>query len=297
MILPERTVDAWTATYITGRRWRARLWAPTERAKDEGYDLAVGVGKVRGAAGLTHQNPWPDKVFVLEHKGVDEDSRGNPLIFIRVMQLRKHRAADHARGGKLIYYLMPDPTWRGRQHAPVGTLPPVTLRRTRGPTWTGFQRWAHVAHVDAVTAMLQSIHKADPTRFKPRTPRGRHGPDWICALTIAELRLMPNSVLLRDFITGVRECTHGRRVSTLPSASASTHPHEPKDTPEPALSLQQALGLDESPDIVHLNTDKHQPAIPRATLRDAFNRPAHTTFYGIGDTTEPKASHGMSLAR
>src|SRR3954452_393082 len=98
MILPERTVDAWTATYITGRRWRARLWAPTERAPGEGYDLGVGLGQVGGVPGLVDSEPWPDKVFVLGHKGVDEHrTTKQPVIWIRVRQLLEHLGADRVR--------------------------------------------------------------------------------------------------------------------------------------------------------------------------------------------------------
>jgi hypothetical protein len=58
MIMPERTVDAWTATYITGRRWRARLRATTERAPDERYDLGTGLGNVGGMPGHIDPEPW-----------------------------------------------------------------------------------------------------------------------------------------------------------------------------------------------------------------------------------------------
>src|SRR4051812_17875760 len=139
MILPERTVDAWTATYITGRRWRARLWAPTERAPDEGYDLGVGLGNLGGTPGHVVPEPWPDKVFVLEHKGVDEHPTTRaPIVWIRTRQLLTHLAADRARGGGLVYYVLPDVEWVRRQRAPYGVLPSIAARRTKGVTWDGF---------------------------------------------------------------------------------------------------------------------------------------------------------------
>jgi hypothetical protein len=170
MILPERTVDAWTATYITGRRWRARLWAPTERLPGERYDLGIGLGKVGGVPVPADPDPWPDKVFVFEHKGVDEKGGtkkkpGTPIIRIRGMQLLEHFYADRLWGGGLVYYVLPNPEWNRGRSAPYGTLPDVAVRRTRGPTWDGFQLWAMVAHVDAVAKFVYSLCMTDRSRF------------------------------------------------------------------------------------------------------------------------------------
>src|SRR4051812_11767524 len=101
MILPERTVDAWTASYITGRRWRARLWAPTEQRPSEAYDLAVGLGQIKTSYDDDLREPWPDKVFVLEHKGCSEDARG-PYITLRLEQHVRHVWTDARAGGKLL---------------------------------------------------------------------------------------------------------------------------------------------------------------------------------------------------
>lgn len=217
MILPERTVDAWTATYVTGRRWRARLWAPTEHLPDERYDLALGFGTIAGLPVPADAEWWPDKVFALEHKGVDE-VRGAAVVWIRVRQLLNHLAADRARGGGLVYYVLPDPEWRGRQPAPYGVLPPVAARRTRGPAirpggraaWDGFQAWAVVIDVETLYSTLRTIFVRIPSRFTPLPRRGRRPADWACRIPTAELWAIPNRSSLRGFVTGIRNCTHGR---------------------------------------------------------------------------------------
>jgi hypothetical protein len=47
----------------------------------------------------------PDKVFALEHKGVDERSDGTPFVQIRLRQLLTHLDADRRAGGNLVYYV------------------------------------------------------------------------------------------------------------------------------------------------------------------------------------------------
>lgn len=125
MIMPERTVDAWTATYITGRRWRARIWAPTERLPGEGYDLGVELGRIRGIYPEAPREPWPDKVFALEHKGCDEDKHGS-FVTLRLRQHCSHVRIDTRGGGQLLYYLLPDVPWSGRQPAAAGSMPPLS---------------------------------------------------------------------------------------------------------------------------------------------------------------------------
>lgn len=295
MILPERTVDAWTATYITGRRWRARLWAPTERKPDEGYDLGVGLRKVGGVLTPPHADRWPDKVFVFEHKGVDEEGGtkkkpGTPIIWIRVYQLLKHLDADRARGGSLVYYLLPNPEWRGRRPAPYGTLPDVAVRRTRGPTraparrpdWDGFQLWAVVAHVEDIYTTLRQIYTAAPTQFIPRAGTGGLRRDRLCKLTMSDVWGIPNRLPLRDFISGVRDCTHGRLV-TQPGVTA-TGSGGPPDVPPFLDELAIALGIDPRLDIPPGGGDDVVTSDEEAL--EVFNRPAFTTFYGVGDSDQ-----------
>jgi hypothetical protein len=288
MILPERTVDAWTATYITGRRWRARLWAPTEQLPGERYDLGVGLGRVRGASVPADPDPWPDKVFVLEHKGVDEESKagGVPIIWIRVRQLLMHLAADRAGGGRLVYYLLPDPEWRGRRSAPYGTLPDVAVRRTRGPTrapargaaWEGFQLWAVVAHVEDVYTTLRRIYTAAPTQFLPRPGKGGLRRDRLCKLTMSDVWGIPDCLRLRDFISGVRDCTHGRLV-TEPGV---TGPGGPFDVLPSLDELATTLGVDLMLDVRPGGNDDAVTSDKEAL--QVFSRPAFTTFYGVGDS-------------
>jgi hypothetical protein len=288
MILPERTVDAWTATYITGRRWRARLWAPTERAPGEHYDLGAGLGTVGGMPGHVDPEPWPDKVFVLEHKGVDEHRRTkNPVIWIRVRQLLEHLFADRARGGRLVYYLLPDVEWPVPQNAPYGTVPTVAVRRTRGVTWDGFQLWAYVAHVEDLLAMLALVYVADPSRFTYRAAGGSRADDWICGLGTTELPAIPNVRPLRDFISSVHDCTNGRAV-TDPSITAPPPPGAPgpPDLLGPSLDgLGTALEVTE-PHRGGPGGDEPTPDSANAdeAALDAIDRPAFVTFYGVGDS-------------
>jgi hypothetical protein len=305
MILPERTVDAWTAAYITGRRWRARLWAPTERFPGEGYDLGVGLGNVGGIPAAPHRELWPDKVFVFEHKGVDELRPGHSVIWIRIRQLLDHLAADRALGGGLVYYLLPNPEWRSRKAAPYGTVPDVSWRRTRGPTlpptdkpaWDGFQLWAQVAHVEDLLQLIQVIFRADPHRFKPRPPRGGGSPDWACALEMTDVSLIQNLVPLRDFISGVRRCTHGRLAGDLMLGKPQlAEPESAASRLGPSLvSLGDALGAAEVPglelaeeEVRNVDEPRAEAGGDQAAVGDAdsevFDRPAFMTFYGVGDS-------------
>lgn len=298
MILPERTVDAWTAAYITGRRWRARLWAPTEQDPSERYDLGVALGQVGAIPLPPERNPWPDKVFVLEHKGVDEDKAG-PFVPVRVGQLFDHLAEDRSRGGQLVYYLLPDPVWRGVQPAPYGTVPAVAQRRTHGPrpypggpaAWPGFQVWAWVVHVeDLLTLLCALLLRGAGNRFRPSARRGSQ--DWICRLRPGELGAIPNGLSLRDFLSGVRRCTHGRLVEpglAEPGRAIGDRPRLGPDLGDLRHALNSAwregasaqqgqldLPLIDLPDIDEPESDEGLAAI--------FARPPHTTVYGVGDS-------------
>lgn len=287
MIIPERTVDAWTATYITGRRWRARLWAPTERAPDEGYDLGAGLGKVGGMPGHVDPEPWPDKVFVLEHKGADEHRTKGPVAWIRLRQLLTHLAADRARGGRLVYYVLPDVDWAKPKRAPYGTVPSVAARRTKGLTWDGFQLWACVVHVEDLLWMLASIYFAEPGRFLYRAPSGSRKDDWYCPITMAELWLIPGRLPLRDFISGVRDCTHGRLV-TDPGLSGGGSPAAfgPRDSIGPSGGdLASALGI-RPPDDEDRDARIGNVTSGSDDVLDVLDRPGAATFFGIGDSDE-----------
>jgi hypothetical protein len=294
MILPERTVDAWTATYITGRRWRARLWAPTEQLPGERYDLGVGLGKVGGVPVPADPDPWPDKVFVLEHKGVDEERKagGAPIVWIRVRQLLMHIAEDRAWGGSLVYYLLPDPEWRGRRPAPYGKLPDIAVRRTRGPAraparkpaWDGFQLWAVVAHVEDIYTTLCRIYTSAPAQVTPRPGRGGLRRDRLCKLTMSDVWGIPGCLPLRDFISGVRDCTHGRLVTEPgvvgPVATGSRGPSLDE--------LATALGIDPMLDVRPSEDDEQRDEVVTSDeeILKVFERPAFVTFYGVGDSEQ-----------
>jgi hypothetical protein len=293
MILPERTVDAWTASYITGRRWRARLWAPTERREGERYDLSVGFRSVSGLPVPAHSDVWPDKVFVFEHKGVDERSNGEPIVWIRLRQLLRHSLEDRIRGGNLVYYLLPDPDWRGYQPAPYGVVPDVTSRRTRGPklpsgeyAWEGFQVWARVAHVEDVRRQLQRIYVTSPGRFRSRPGPRRGKPDWACALTMAEVRAIRNQVSLRDFLSGVRRCTHGRI-----AGDSRLGPRSPWLLPLRSLEEALEIGLEDlegedrpHEDLPAQGEKAEEDDLPEDEMSEVFERPFFTTVFGVGDS-------------
>jgi hypothetical protein len=297
MILPERTVDAWTATYITGRRWRARLWAPTERGSSERYDLGVGLGSVGGVPVPAHPDVWPDKVFVFEHKGVDEGAGAAPIVWIRVRQLLAHLFEDRARGGNLVYYLLPDPEWMTPKAAPYGTVPDVAWRRTRGPklptggyAWDGFQGWARIAHAEDVLRRLLQVHKSAPSRFKLRPGRRKGEPDWACALSMPEVRDLRNQVSLRDFVSAVRRCTHGRLASdeSLRGSAPSIPPFNSLDEAL-ALAAESAPMGEKRPEEVddvsqRETSEKVDPPQDEGDLAEIFERGSFTTVYGIGDS-------------
>lgn len=215
-ILPERTVDAWVASYITGRYWRARLWAPTEQRRDEAYDLGVGLGAL--AAGGSASSPprprarggrparaddWCSKVFVLEHKGVAKRG-GDAFVRLRFRQHCAHLSADAQRGGRLLYYVLPDPPWRGRPAAPAGTVPDVALHRTDRPGQPGFHRWAWTINVADLDAWL---------RVECAAGRLAWGAGGLLELPTWRLQSIPRALALRDFLSEAKVCRAGRRAS------------------------------------------------------------------------------------
>lgn len=66
-IIPERTIDAWTASEVIAFDFRARVWAPTPRsqAAQEPWDFAI-----------TSSRPG-EKLFVLENKGLFDPAPAN----------------------------------------------------------------------------------------------------------------------------------------------------------------------------------------------------------------------------
>jgi len=59
--LPERTVDAWVAAYVSHRFPNALIWAPTQRLSDPNWDFGASLGN--------------GKVFILENKATTPISR------------------------------------------------------------------------------------------------------------------------------------------------------------------------------------------------------------------------------
>jgi len=242
---------------------------------------------------------------VLEHKGVDEGTGGGPIVWIRVRQLLDHLAEDRARGGGLVYYLLPDPEWRSRKSARYGTVPVVAKRRTRGPklpstnrhAWEGFQRWAFVVHVEDLCRFLAAIHAAMPGRFRPRVPAEAGPADWACLLKASELSSIPNGVSLRDFVSGVRRCTHGRLANDLGLGEPQAGGGSPADRLGPSVdALGDALLTATEGEWERHDVElEDQPDLPPRMGKDlggdiseVFARPASTTVYGVGDSEQER---------
>jgi hypothetical protein len=210
-VLPERTVDIWTATYITGRCWYARLWAPTEKGTNEGYDLAVGLREItatrRPGPVPRQRRMWPEKVFVLEHKGVVEGEK----VPIDYKQLENHLAGDRQAGGRLVYYVLPalapsggqpDRVWTSKAKAPYGQIPPPADLRLRGPGIPGFQDWAVVVNVENLDRYLKA--------------QGEPG-----AIEAANLWSIAGAQSLKRFLSATAECKQGRKASEMEAFIAS----------------------------------------------------------------------------
>lgn len=208
MVLPERTVDLWTASYITKREPRARLWAPTERDPGERYDLVAGLAEIARPAGASD---WPNKLFVLENKGVWLEEGVPPRHGIRIgtRQLWEHLRTDVAAGGSLLYYLLPalaprgkapDPDWSHFQSARAGQLPALAARRVRSIRGPGFEDWAVIVGVLDLFCYLYERRKLSQDRVE---------------LDPHEAWRIKGSVSLKRFLTRVRECQAGRRAESL----------------------------------------------------------------------------------
>jgi hypothetical protein len=248
----------------------------------------------------SHAEAWPDKVFVLEHKGVDEAPKGRSVIWLRLRQLLDHLYEDRARGGDLVYYLLPDPDWNSFHPAPYGSLPDVAWRRTPGPklpsggrVWEGFQRWAHVVHVEDMHRHMERIRRIEPGRLTPRNRSGRA--DWLCALEMAEVRALRGRVSLREFLSGVRRCTHGRVASDKRLRAWRPHvpsPYASRLGPTPD-SLDEAFGAaagEGGEDEEIWREERGDLALPDEpddeSLAEIVQRPAFTTLYGVGDSEQ-----------
>jgi hypothetical protein len=191
-----------------------------------------------------------------------------------------------------VYYLLPDPSWRGRQRAPYGRVPAVATRRTRGANWDGFQRWTVVAHVKGVVASARALYKSNQARFKYRAAAD----DWVYALTMSEIWAIPGRTTLRDFISGVRDCTHGRLVTDAGVVGAiGPAQGGPPDVMGPSPGrLGPVLGLD--PDLAEPPAEGGDDPFAGDIPNEAFDRPAATTFYGIGDSESTEGQTTESIA-
>lgn len=120
--IPERTVDAWVAVYLTRAFPRISLWAPTTRGWDD-WDYAGDPGLGDG------------KLFVLECKstvpvGTDHIARVGWRQFYRYLALPLTRS--------ITYYVFPSPPWFGSPGAPPPLVPAESGR------WRDCEDWMFV---------------------------------------------------------------------------------------------------------------------------------------------------------
>jgi hypothetical protein len=200
------------------------------------------------------------------------------------------------------------PTWSGlsRRKRRTEPVPSVAARRTKGLTWAGFQVWACVAHVDNLRAMLASIYVADPSRFSYRSAKASRKDDWICGLTMSEVWAIPDRLPLRDFISGVRDCTHGRLI-TDPGVTGGGPPAGSSGPPQnlgpSGDRLANALEVSPPRGGGDRGAEPSELAVDADDLADIFDRPSSATFFGIGDSddelprTSSEDSPDMELSR
>jgi hypothetical protein len=152
-------------------------------------------------------------------------------------------------------------------------------------TWDGFQLWACVAHVEALLSMLAAMFVVDPLRFSYRAAGGSRKDDWICSLAMDEVRAIPGQLTLRDFISGVRDCTHGRLV-TDSGVTGSGQPAAPSGPPENLGPSDGPLGNALGVTRVDGVTEPRASVSDDDDLAEVFERPGVATFFGIGDSEE-----------
>lgn len=90
LILPERTVEAWTTAYIVRWHPHARIWAPTQN-DPAGWDHAFD---------LARSAPAGHRAFVFEYKGVDVGG----VISIDTRQLLRYVTRGLS---NVLWYLLP----------------------------------------------------------------------------------------------------------------------------------------------------------------------------------------------
>ena len=178
--LPERTVDAWVASAITGRFPNARIWAPTQRAMhvDNNWDYGVGLGQ--------------GKIFILEDKATEWSvgaaaAGGRHTIVIDLPQLDWYCLMVEPTHRVPVYYVLPVPPWNGE---PAGVVPPESAHRTAPP----FEGWTV-----AVRCHLLRAHIAAPAHQMSRTLRA------------ADVPAIPGGETLGDFLDQVLTCERGAR--------------------------------------------------------------------------------------
>jgi hypothetical protein len=152
--IPERTVDAWVATYLCAEFPHLELWAPTTRGWDD-WDYAGDPGLGAG------------KLFVLECKstvpvGVQHVARLGWRQFHRYLALPQTRS--------ITYYVFPSPPWTGSPGAP----PPLVPSEAR--MWRGCEKWMYVIaardlrrHYGGVTHDVEVVSVDLPTISGSRT--------------------------------------------------------------------------------------------------------------------------------
>jgi hypothetical protein len=205
--LPERTVDAWVATYLARRFPKVELWAPTQRSTPD-FDLAARTGKF----------------FIVEHKA-PYDRSGAHWIDISLEQLWRY--CQDPLLSYAVRYVLPVPPYppsaaEPRRRTPLvadAVMPPASVTRLAGHRWGRVPSWdwfwvvapRHLwGWLSALRAPALPSLPA-PSRPVPAFPRAcPKSRGFACDDLGRKSMLRPTGVkTLAEYLTDVRACREG----------------------------------------------------------------------------------------
>lgn len=149
-LLPEKTVEVWTAIAVTRFLPNAEVWSPPNHR--ESVDQSIRAGKT----------------WAFELKTTYEDSTGRPRVPINMLQLEAH--ASRPPHGVPVLYLLPWVPWSIRPTEPI----PVVASQ-----WTTFPWWAWVVSANRLRGLLApstggTRNVAESELIRWRTTRSRY---------------------------------------------------------------------------------------------------------------------------
>lgn len=191
-VLPERTVDAWTAIDVVEHFPRALLWSPTQN-DPKNWDLAAGLGD--------------GKIIIFENKGVCLDLNAATAYFVSIDldQLRAYATLRHTVWPvrqQIAYYVLPDPPWDPpwRPHAD-DVLPMMAKHRLPAAGAGASDTWFFAVGAEDLAHYLDAF--------------GRRAGQRSRRLRVKEIRRITNAQPLHDLLEEVRACRRGVRTSAL----------------------------------------------------------------------------------